>query len=148
MMKKTKKIISTAFFSTLLLSIIFMSGASIAHAVTDEYTPLSAIPGTTMGTGTTTNLTTYLVGMFKLLIGVAGALAVVMIVIGGIQYMSTDAIYGKTEGRARINQALAGLLLALIAWLILYTINPDLLKINAGLPEAGPATGSVQYPQP
>lgn len=104
-----------------------------------EYTPLSALPGTTLdkncaGKDCKTNINVYLLGMFKLLIGVAGVLAVIMIVIGGIQYMSTDAIGGKLDGKEKIKQALGGLLLAVVSYLLLQTINPNLLNINAGLP--------------
>ncbi len=135
MITKYKKTLGLFIVLTILIgSFAFFTNT---HAKTDEYIPLSPIPGTTQeGSNSSTNLTVYLIGMFKLLIGVAGALAVVMIVVGGIQYMSTDAVYGKSEGKARINQAIAGLLLALVAWLILYTINPDLLKINAGPPSS------------
>jgi hypothetical protein len=55
-----------------------------------------------------------------------------MIVIGGVQYLSTDAISGKNEGRKKIENALGGLLLAILAWLILNTINPELLNIKIG----------------
>ena len=50
--------------------------------------------------------------------------------IGGLQYMSTDAISGKQEGKERITQALFGLGLAIASWLILATISPTLLKVN------------------
>lgn len=79
------------------------------------------------------NLLSYVETIFKFTLGIAGVLAVIMIVIGGIQYISTDAIYGKKEGKERITQAILGLLLAFVAWLILYEINPDLLKFNINL---------------
>ena len=53
-----------------------------------------------------------------------------MIAFGGIQYMSTDAIHGKSEGRERITYALMGLLLVLFSWILLNTINPDILSFN------------------
>ena len=72
--------------------------------------------------------------MFKFLIAIAGVLAVIMIVIGGVEYMSTDAVYGKSEGKNKITRALGGLLLALISWLILNTINPDTLNTALNIP--------------
>ena len=69
-------------------------------------------------------------GLFKFGIIIAGFLAVVMIAFGGIQYMSTDAIHGKSEGRERITYALMGLLLVLFSWILLNTINPDILSFN------------------
>ena len=55
--------------------------------------------------------------------------------VGAIQYMTTDAISGKEEGKERITKALLGLLLAVGAWLILSTINPDLLGTGLILEE-------------
>ena len=95
------------------------------------YEPLAPLPLNADGS-TPTELSKYLPAMFQFLIGIAGVLAVVMIVIGGIQYMSTDAVYGKSEGKEKITQALGGLLLAIIAWLILYTINPEILNTTLG----------------
>ena len=72
----------------------------------------------------------YLQVGFNYFIGVAIALAVVMIIYGGVLYATTDAISGKSEGKKVINDAAIGLALALGSWLILYTINPDLLKFQ------------------
>jgi hypothetical protein len=47
---------------------------------------------------------------------------------GGLKYVSTDAINGKSEGKEMIQQALIGLVLALMAVLILRQINPKLLS--------------------
>ena len=89
---------------------------------------------------------TYLTGMVKLLIMVAGVLAVIMIMLGGIQYMSSDAISGKEEGKEKITQALFGLLLAIASWLILNTINPDLLIINPTIKPAELPSSSTSPP--
>lgn len=101
-----------------------------------DYILLSPLPGTektcsiTTPGQCTTDLATYVKGLFALTIGVAAVLAVIMIVIGGVQYMSTDAISGKSEGKEKITQALYGLLLAISCWLILYVINPNLLNFD------------------
>jgi len=72
----------------------------------------------------------YLNKMIPLLIGICAVLAVIMIVKGGIQYMTTESISGKGAGKESIKNALLGLLLALGAWLILNTINPNILKTD------------------
>ena len=79
----------------------------------------------------------YVPGMFKLFIGLSAVWAVFMIVLGGIQYISTDAIFKKEEGRKRIENAVYGLVLVIAAWLILATINPALLEFKL---EITPAT--------
>jgi len=70
---------------------------------------------------------------FRIGIALAGMLAVVMIVLGGFQYATTDSLFDKEEGKGKIQNALWGLLLALTTWLIVSTINPALANctINA-----------------
>lgn len=146
-----KKIMFATMFSAILFSVFFVAKNVTPRVMADEafeYTPLSPLPHTTQGAigKETTNINLYLLGMFKLLIGVAGVLAVIMIVIGGIQYMSTDAISGKLDGKGKIQQAIGGLLLAVLSYLLLQTINPNLLKINAGLPPPPPPQASAPAP--
>lgn len=77
----------------------------------------------------------YLNIIIRLAIGIAAVLAVVLIVMGGIQYMTTELVSGKEDGKRRITNAVLGLLVALGAYLILFTINPDLLKTELVIPE-------------
>jgi hypothetical protein len=65
---------------------------------------------------------------FRIGIALAGMLAVVMIVLGGFQYATTDSLFDKSEGKEKIQSALWGLILALTTWLVLSTINPALTK--------------------
>lgn len=150
-MSKIKKIIFVGIFMGLSLfvfdsfdnSVLANDASGTWDGAWDTYTPLAPLPGTTDSTNCDTNskgeeecattLETYLPGIFKLAIGISGVLAVIMIVVGGIEYISTDAIQGKTEGKERIQNALWGLLLVFVSWLILYTINPDLLKMNLNI---------------
>ncbi|MBX4181406.1 pilin [Candidatus Parcubacteria bacterium] len=97
-----------------------------------EYTLLAPLPlnGLDKGKVDTANTKTFIPGLIKLIIAVAGALAVIMIMYGGIQYISTAAFEGKANARKTIEDALWGLLLAISAWLILNTINPALVSLN------------------
>ncbi len=99
----------------------------------DSYCLLAPIPGISEVNPANTDLGDYLNIIIKFTIGFAGALAVIMMVLGGIQYMSTDALSGKSEGRERITYALGGLLLALASYLILNTINPNLINLHLGI---------------
>jgi hypothetical protein len=78
--------------------------------------------------GQPTNLSSYLNPMITVFIGICAVLAVVMILFGGIEYMTSELISSKEAGKERIRNALLGLVLALGAWTILYTINPNLLN--------------------
>lgn len=84
--------------------------------------------GTTMTTAT--NLGNFLSQAFSFGLAVAAALAVVMIVWGGVEIMLSDSVFNKDEGKKKIREAIYGLLLALVSWLILYTINPDILNFK------------------
>lgn len=71
--------------------------------------------------------------LFNWGIAIAVTLSIFMIIAGGLQYMTTDAVFGKEQGKERIKGAVAGLILALSAWIILYTINPEILNQSGRL---------------
>jgi hypothetical protein len=76
------------------------------------------------------NFKDYVQYLFNLLIGIAAVSAVFMIVLGGFQYMTSDAYNTKSEGLAKAKNAILGLLLVLCSFLILQTIDPRLVQIN------------------
>ncbi len=106
--------------------------------VNTSYTLLAPLPGleAPLDVAGKTALGKYLNIMITLIIGIAAVLAMVMIVMGGIQYMTTELISSKEEGKKRITNAIFGLLLALGSYLLLNTINPDLLKTDIKIEEA------------
>jgi len=89
---------------------------------------------------------TYLNIMIKIFIGLCAVLAVVMIVMGGIQYMTSELMSGKEDGKHRITEALFGLLIALGSYALLNTINPDLLKTDVAI-EGTALKYSLDVPQ-
>ncbi len=93
----------------------------------DEYKLLAPIPGLTEINSTTT-ISDYLNIIFKVGIGLLIALSVIMLVIHGVQYMGDESVFGKTEAMHSIRATIGGLLLALGAYAILNTINPDLVN--------------------
>lgn len=74
--------------------------------------------------------------LIKLVIGFAAVLAVIMIIAGGLEYMTSELISSKESGKNRITNALLGLVIALGSWALLNTLNPELLKMCLKLPEA------------
>lgn len=74
----------------------------------------------------------YIQSLFNIALGVLMVLSVIMIVIAGVEYMTTEAIYSKGAAKKRIMSAVTGLILALGISLILKTINPKLLELNFG----------------
>jgi hypothetical protein len=72
-------------------------------------------------------LVQFLSQAFSFGLAVAAALAVIMIVWGGVEIMLSESVFKKDDGKKKIKDAIYGLLLALVSWLILYTINPKIL---------------------
>ncbi len=91
------------------------------------YQPLAGIKGATKDSEQT-GLKEILNFIFTWGIRVAVLLAIIMIIFGGVEYMTSDAVFNKEDGIHKINAAIIGLILTLSAWLILYTINPRIVE--------------------
>lgn len=118
-----KKNICLSIGILFLFSVFFFT---LTVSAQNTYEPLVNLPYTTNASGQT-DFGTYVVGAFRLAIALAGLLAVIRIVWGGIKYMSSDAVSNKSEGKEVITGAVYGLLLAIGSWLIVSTINASLL---------------------
>lgn len=94
-----------------------------------EVIPLAPLP-TNFGNDTET-LGGYVNTIFQLAIAAGAALAVIQVVIGGLKYMTTEAVTGTKDARTIITGAIVGLLVLLGSWLILFVINPDLTNLKA-----------------
>ena len=130
---KTKSKIKILFFVALLVFTIFQINhvkAQTTNPGAKEYTPLVPLPG---GDPNQSTLVDYLPRAFNLIVGIAVALAFVMITFGGITYATSDAITAKDQGKQYIQNALWGLLLVIASYTILYTINPQILNFNLSL---------------
>jgi hypothetical protein len=115
---QSKKIIGIASFITALAYANFASA----------YDLLVEIPGIPH---TNVSMSMYLVGIYDFLLSIVGIVAVMMLIIGGMRYI-TAAGNQAAAGDAKdiINNAIAGLLLALLSWVFVSTINPDVLYIK------------------
>ena len=75
------------------------------------------------------NLSQYLSWLYKFALTAAVFLAVLMVVIGGLQIVLGGASEAQQKaGRERIKMAVFGLILALSSYLILYVIDPQLVS--------------------
>lgn len=100
------------------------------------YTPLVKLP---IGGGgslpDTWTISTYLAGMYRLIIALGAAVAVLMGIVGGMQYIASGITPGKkNEAKDRISNAVIGLVIVLTSYLILNTIDPKLVKFEWKLP--------------
>ena len=131
------------FISTILTSLFFAYTASaFAPCAVDHYeliAPFGSLP-------MCVDLQGYMQGIFTSAIGIAGILAVIMIVWCGIKLMTAGSVSGKNEAKECITNAIFGVLIAIGSWLLLNTINPLLLKKTP--PELAQITTSTPAPTP
>lgn len=78
--------------------------------------------------GTEVSLTEYIRYLYLAGLGLIGLAALVALIIGGLIYMLSDTVFKKDQAKGMIQGAIFGLVLALSAYLILKTINPDLVN--------------------
>lgn len=94
----------------------------------DNYTLLEQLPGSSNTVG---RLNTYLEDIYRFAFWTVGIAVVFMLTIGGFMYLTSAGNTSRMESaKTVIFDAILGLVLALVAWLFLYVINPDLVNIN------------------
>ena len=95
------------------------------------YTLLQELPKEGGNLKENVTLKDYLTWAFRFVLALAGFLAVMMIVIGGVEYIISGASEAsRSDAKKRINNAISGLVLALVSYLVLYTINPSLVDFE------------------
>ena len=100
------------------------------------YTPLEPIPGLTTDTGgkydltSSTGFANLISAVFKILISAGALLAVLSLTLGGVQYMTANSLGNKKNGLDRAKASIYGILLIAAIYIILNTLNPNLLKFN------------------
>lgn len=114
----------------LLFVALAFTQASVAFA--SQFVPIAPLPNPGGGgLATSGTLSQYVNALFRIAIGVGATLAVIFIAIGGFEYIFSEAMDTKKNGRTRITQALLGLGILLIVTLVLFIINPDLISLKA-----------------
>ncbi len=105
-----------------------------------EYIPLAQLPGFSKidegvagGALGTFTFASYIKTLVRIAIGLIGILAVVMIVVSGVQYMGSSMFTEKEAAKSRLWGAVTGLILAISSVLILRTINPQLTNIELSI---------------
>src|SRR6185436_2140224 len=88
----------------------------VPYVFAQEFVPLAPIPGLTQGATSVVNSTsfsTFFNNLYKYCVGLAAALAVIMIIWGGLEISTQDSVSKQSAGRERITQAIYGLILVL-----------------------------------
>lgn len=124
MIQKQKRVLTIILKGA--LSLLALSPL-LSRAANMTYTPMEEIPGF----GKPEDFPGYVIAVFKFGIWTAGISAMLMIMVGGYMYMTSAGNNASMEkAKGIITDAIIGLILALFSWLLLYTINPELVSIK------------------
>ncbi len=114
-----------------------ISGAKIQKSEGIMFVPSVSIPGFNVPDGGIeikgdfAVLTNYVSKFYKFAIGFAGILSVIMLTIAGLMWLTAGGNSSQI-GKAKqwIGGSLTGLVLTLLSYTILYTINPDIVALK------------------
>lgn len=125
-MKISRKII----YSSLFIIVLFFVFATLSEAAASYKFLVNDLPGIGSSAGSTGDIGNYIKLLYKLGVSLATGLAVIMVIWGGVEYMTTDAWGKKENGKERISSALFGLLLALTSYVLLRTIDENFVNLS------------------
>lgn len=158
MIKKFPKILTKAFLSILVFQMLFLACFFLAPEQVLSAEKMQFIPQVGIGEDfkaggekevTATLIGEYIAAIYKYAIGIVGILATVIMMYGGIRWLTSGGSQEKIgEAKSWIVAALSGLLLTMASFLILTTINPDLVEIKPIVPEEigkAPEIGCCEY---
>lgn len=134
MTKEKTKIVMIVLVCLFVLSFLFVS-QSKADVETEKekfnYHLMVPLP-TASGTVTEVEgITDYIKTIYLFAMGIAGILAMALIVVSGFQWLTaTGSMSTIGQAKARISNAILGLIVLLSAYLILNTINPNLVNLK------------------
>ncbi|MBU2068114.1 hypothetical protein KKE13_00835 [Patescibacteria group bacterium] len=118
---KIKKILTIIILLLIAYSLFMVSDSQAGFELQVDYP-------TIQGAEASTELAGYIRYLYLFGLSAVGIVALGSLVIGGFLYMGADTVTTKDRAREYIQGAILGLLIGLGAYLILNTINPDLLK--------------------
>lgn len=119
-----KKILIVAFLFSFFVFNFALAGYQLLEPIPEEG---GAVKNPT--------LSGYLSALFSFALAAAAFLAVLQITIAGIQMTLGGANESaRKDAKERISDAVWGLVLALSAWLLLFTINPDFVEKGLQIP--------------
>ncbi len=120
--------------TTFLVFAIFFVGIFVCRMVSAKtvelYSNQEMIPG---AIARTCDISTYIQQIIGFGYATIGILTMFMLGIGAYQYiMSIGNTAQMANAKNTISYAILGLVLGLLSWIILYTINPNLVKVTLG----------------
>ncbi|MES2203119.1 MAG: S8 family serine peptidase [Patescibacteria group bacterium] len=113
-----------------------------------SYQPLEPLPSNNVFTqnGQYANIVDYLRTVYPLVVTIGSLIAVVILTIGGVRYMLSEGFTDVDKAKRSMRNALWGLLVLVGSYLLIYTLNPDLLKFNFALRNVSTGANSFTLP--
>ena len=147
MRKRLPAILTVFFVVVFILQITALLFLLINPAAAIEFTPQVEIPGGPTGTVQGDTIAKYIKAIYQYGIAVVGILAAIVLMFGGLLWLTAGGNTGQvSEAKEWIKSSLLGLILAMLSYTILLTVNPDLVNFrpitvqkitnNAGLVES------------
>jgi hypothetical protein len=109
------------------------NGSTTYVNVNLTYIPLEPLTGFVNYQNGQTNFCSLLNGLFRLIIFLGGLLAVGSFVYAGVLYMTSEVTGTKSKAKDSLQASVWGLCLLLASYIILNTINPQLISCNQAL---------------
>ncbi|HEX9664198.1 MAG TPA: hypothetical protein VGA49_00025 [Patescibacteria group bacterium] len=111
--------------------LVFVFGILLSGLVLAQETASIKLNVPFGGLGTASNYAEYIAALYKFGVAAAGVVAVVMIMIGGIIWIVAAGNASKIgQAQNLITNAIIGLIMILGSYVLLNTINPDLVKLR------------------
>jgi len=132
------KIVYT-FLVAISLSPLFANATTTDAGQYTLLEPLPCIAGVSTNCNannmqTSIDISSYLLYVYKFGLAASVFLAIVMIIWGGFEYILSATPFGKSDGKGRIEKAVFGLVMVLVSYLILQTIDPRLVYVDSKIP--------------
>lgn len=112
----------------LIVFTIFLPGLAVFAQTDYQLLEPSVVPG--LSSINADNFGVYLKNLYLAILTATITLSVLIFTIGGFQHILSQVPYLKIEGTEKMINALWGLGIALASYLILNTINPDLVSLK------------------
>ncbi len=103
-----------------------LPGSHYCYCLGQPYTLAHEIGGTKQ----VADYGSYVETVYRWLLGIAGTVAIIMIMVGGLQYVLSAGGADVGKAKARMKNAVIGLVLLFAAALLLETVNPRLLTLQ------------------
>lgn len=108
-------------------SIEFEKGEQLQQVEIPGLDPITSVGGDFVA------LKTYISAIYRVGMGITGILAVVVLALGGITWLTSGGNANQiTKAKQYIWGSMTGLILALLSYTLLYTVNPDIVALKTG----------------